>query len=79
MAIGTVWAEMPDPSLPQFPHAAVSPVWKQQFQQAYVTGVGCEEKGGLEGGIMDRWREKKQGRLFKAEHWNKVEYSNWLA
>lgn len=63
MAIGTVWAEMPDPSLPQFPHAAVSPVWKQQFQQAYVTGVGCEEKGGLEGGIMDRWREKKTGEV----------------
>lgn len=79
MAIGNVWAEMPDPPLPQFPHTAVSPAWKQQFRQAYVTGVGCEEKGGLEGGIMDRWREKKEGRLFKAEHWNKVEYSNWLA
>lgn len=39
--------------LPQFPHTAVSPAGKQPFRQSYVTGVGCKEKGGLEGGITD--------------------------
>lgn len=69
MAIGSVRAEMPNPLLPQFPHTAVSPAGKQQFWQSYVTGVGCKEKGGLEAGIMGRWRErKKEGRLFEAEH-----------
>ena len=53
MAIGRVQAEMPNPLLPQFPHTAESPAGKQQFWQSYVTGVGCKEKGGLEGGIMD--------------------------
>lgn len=32
--------------------------------------------GGRDYGLMER---KNEGRLFKAEHWNKVEYSNWLA
>lgn len=64
-AIGNVRAEMPNPLLPQFPHTAVSPAWKQQFRQSYVTGVGCEVKGGLEGGIMDWWRGKTRGGCFR--------------
>lgn len=67
-------AKMPNPPLPQFPHTAVSPAGKQQFRQSYVTGVGCKEKGGLEGGIMDGWseREKKRRGCLRL----KVEYSN---
>ncbi|KAM7372805.1 hypothetical protein PAMP_007702 [Pampus punctatissimus] len=52
-AISRVWAEMPNPPLPQFPYTADSPAGKQQFRRSYVTGVGCKKKGGLEGGIVD--------------------------
>lgn len=70
MAIGRVRAEMPNPLLPQFPHTAVSPAWKQQFRQSYVTGAGCKEKGGLGGKDYGLTGRKKRGRLFKVEHWN---------
>ncbi|CAB1429422.1 unnamed protein product [Pleuronectes platessa] len=52
MAFGRVRAEMPIPLLPQFPHTAVCPA-RKPFQRSYVTGVGCEEKGGLEERIME--------------------------
>lgn len=72
MAIGNVRVEMPNPLVP-FSFRTQ----QQQYRRSYVMGGGLVVKvkgraGGRDYGPMER---KNEGRLLKAEHPNKVGYS----